>query len=122
MAGPLGAADTLIVDLVIRKWPLGIAGVVQPTCTELRHNYPNPFNPSTTIRYSLASAEAVSLVIYNILGQPVKTLVSRPQPVAYHTVVWDGRDDAGRPPASGVYFVRLVAGDVIQTRRMLLLR
>ena len=90
-----------------------------PTTFGVDQNYPNPFNPSTTIRYALPEGSSVSLVIYNILGQQVRTLVSGSQGAGYHTVVWDGRDEAGRTAATGLYLYRLQAGTFSEVRKML---
>jgi M6 family metalloprotease-like protein len=84
--------------------------------------YPNPFNPSTTLRFSLSQPGEAELSIYNLLGQKVAALVHGPQEAGAHTLVWDGRDDAGRELASGVYLYRLQAGAQVQTRKLLLLR
>ncbi len=94
-----------------------------PTKFELFPNFPNPFNPSTTIRYAVPEASPVSLVVYNMLGQKVATLMggAEEQP-GYHAVVWDGRSDAGTQVASGVYFVRMRAGRFAQTQKMVLVR
>ncbi|OGG50092.1 MAG: hypothetical protein A3F84_02590 [Candidatus Handelsmanbacteria bacterium RIFCSPLOWO2_12_FULL_64_10] len=85
-------------------------------------NYPNPFNPSTTISYTLPEASTVRLTIYNILGQQVRTLINNRQAAGIHAVQWDGHDDAGRSVASGLYFYRLTAGEFTQTQKMLLLK
>jgi VCBS repeat-containing protein len=90
-----------------------------PEAFGLEQNAPNPFNPTTTIRYSLPEGADVRLVIYNILGQRVKTLVNGAQGPGRYTVVWDGRDDAGRPAATGMYVYRLQAGAFAQARKML---
>ena len=71
------------------------------------HNYPNPFNPQTTIRYVLPSVEKVSLCIYNIKGQKVKTLIQETLSAGKHSVIWDGRDSNGKRVSSGVYFYKL---------------
>lgn len=92
---------------------------------ELKANYPNPFNPSTTIAYTLPMTERnknVSLVIYNQLGQKVKTLVNGIQPAGSHEVVWNGMDDAGNDVASGIYFYQLRYGGHQDTQKMLLVR
>ena len=92
-----------------------------PTRFELFANFPNPFNPSTTIRYGLPEASPVSLVIYNVLGRKVATLeASAEKAPGYHAVVWDGRSDAGTLVASGVYFARMRAGRFMQTRQVVL--
>ena len=101
---------------------VGIAMRPKPARTDLTGNFPNPFNPNTSIRYALAEEGEVSMVIHNILGQPVRTLLNRSVPVGYHSVVWDGRDDAGKSPASGVYLVRMATGNYLETRRILLLK
>ena len=85
-------------------------------------NYPNPFNPETTITYALSEPGEVVLTVYTLLGQPVRTLVQARQPVGSYEVRWDGRDAAGRAVASGAYFYRLQRGSMALTRRMLLLR
>ena len=84
--------------------------------------YPNPFNPSTTIKYQLPAAGEVKLVIYNLLGQEVRTLVQESMDAGFHSVVWDGMDEAGKQVASGIYIYRLSATDFNQTRRMMLLK
>ena len=86
----------------------------------LHDNFPNPFNPTTTIAFSLAHESNVKLVIYNMLGQRIRTLVNGKHAPGSHSVVWNGRDDQGRMVSSGVYFYRLQAGRFIETRRMVL--
>ena len=81
-------------------------------------NYPNPFNPSTTIRYTLPEASNVRLTIYNVLGQEVRTLVNAAQSRGVHSVQWDGRDASGRQAATGIYIYRLEAGQFVATRNM----
>ncbi|MBN1293026.1 MAG: T9SS type A sorting domain-containing protein [Candidatus Latescibacteria bacterium] len=87
----------------------------------LHENYPNPFNPSTTIKYGLKEDRHTSLVIYNSLGQKVRTLIDQPQTAGIHAVRWDGKNDAGLQVSSGLYIYRLVSGQFSQTRRMILL-
>ncbi len=93
-----------------------------PTQFHLAQNYPNPFNPSTTIEYSLPTRSAVRLVIYNILGQEITTLVNAEQAAGTYRVTWNGRDNAGRHSASGIYLYRLIAGDRQIARKMLLVK
>ncbi len=101
-----------------------------PIDLELSQNWPNPFNSTTAINYQLSAVSdqrsAVSLKIYNILGQVVRKLVNEEQVPGYYSVRWDGKDSGGNPVASGVYFCRLqVLGDrlkVVKTRKMILLR
>ncbi|MCB0299506.1 MAG: T9SS type A sorting domain-containing protein, partial [Calditrichaeota bacterium] len=85
-------------------------------------NYPNPFNPQTNIRYRIAEHSFVKLSIYNILGDLVKSLVSETQAPGEKVILWDGTNQSGAAVASGFYFYKLSAGDVQQTRRMLLIR
>jgi hypothetical protein len=85
-------------------------------------NYPNPFNPTTTIRYDLFDAGAVTLSIYNVLGQRVRTLVSERRPAGHNEATWDGTDDHGHRVASGVYVYKLETGATVRTRKMLLLK
>jgi len=92
-----------------------------PLGNELFENFPNPFNPTTTIRYSLSKSHNVSLVVYNTLGQKIRTLVDEPQSPGIHAVQWDGTNDNGERVSSGLYFYRLKAGSLLSTKRMMLL-
>ena len=85
-------------------------------------NYPNPFNPATTIRYLLPAFGRVQLTVYNALGQEVKVLVNQPQPMGVYLVEWDGREQSGHRASSGIYFYRLQSSERMQTGRMLLLK
>ncbi len=90
-----------------------------PTAYELPQNFPNPFNPVTTIRYGLPKAESVTLKIYNLLGAEVATLVdNEPKAAGYHVAIWDGRNKNGGVIASGVYVYRLQAGSFVMTKKM----
>ena len=98
-----------------------------PAETELLRNYPNPFNPETWIPYRLAEDAFVTLTIYDLSGQVVRTLnVGHRIAAVYEsrskTIHWDGRNDVGEQVASGVYFYTLTAGDFSATRRMLILK
>jgi len=88
----------------------------------LQQNYPNPFNPSTTIRFALPEHAAVQLSVYNLLGQRITLLVNEPRAAGVHSVQWNGTDDSGRPVSSGIYLVRLEAGEQVQMQRMTLLK
>ncbi|MDP6456017.1 MAG: T9SS type A sorting domain-containing protein, partial [Candidatus Marinimicrobia bacterium] len=85
-------------------------------------NYPNPFNPTTTILYDLPEAAMVHLVIYDVLGRQVRTLVNQDQTAGYHRAVWDATDDMGRPLSGGLYIYRIQAGDYSKTMKMVLLK
>jgi hypothetical protein len=98
-------------------------GKFVPTRYELSQNFPNPFNPVTTIRYGLPKGERLTLKIYNLLGEEVVTLVENETKAAgYHAAIWDGRNAQGQIVASGVYFYQLRAGSFVQKRKMALLR
>ena len=84
----------------------------------LNQNYPNPFNPSTTIRYSLADESNVRLVIYNVLGQRIRSLVNETQTAGFYSMVWDGRDAFGLQVVTGLYLYRLEAGMNVAVRKM----
>ncbi len=90
--------------------------------TELKGNYPNPFNPTTHIEFSLKKAGNVELAVYNINGQKVRTLVSEEMEADNHKVTWNGKDDRGNSVSSGVYFYRLQTSEVSQTKKMLMLK
>ena len=85
-------------------------------------NYPNPFNPSTVIRYTLHQSAPVTVSIFNIMGQRVRVLADQFQTAGFHEIPWDGRDDGGQPVASGVYFYHIQAGSENLSRKMVLLR
>ena len=93
-----------------------------PTMTELRANHPNPFNPQTTIEYTLALPGRVQIRVFDAAGHHVRTLVDRVEAMGNHQVEFDGRNDRGQPLASGVYLYRLDANGTMQTRKMVLLK
>jgi len=101
---------------------LGAARLV-PRHYVLFANFPNPFNPVTSIEYALPEAAQVELVVYDLLGQKVRTLVvAQQQSAGYYRLRWDGRDSMGRAMASGVYLYRLVTPEFVQTRKMTLIK
>ncbi len=93
-----------------------------PKAFSLSQNYPNPFNPETVIKYTLPEDCHVELILYNILGQKVKTLVNQHQSAGYKMVHWNGRDDEGNEIASGLYFYRIETPKYSETKKMVLLR
>ncbi len=98
-----------------------------PTTFGLEQNYPNPFNPSTTIRYQLPTASTVSIRVFDMLGQEVRTLLETTQPAGRYSIVWDGTNSAGKALASGLYLYRIqAAGEEKQTftlvKKMVLLK
>ncbi|MBE0565598.1 MAG: VCBS repeat-containing protein [Krumholzibacteria bacterium] len=103
--------------------PGSVSAVAElPTRFALHPNYPNPFNPSTTLRFDLPQAGKVELTIYDTAGRRVRTLVRETLAAGRQEVVWRGRDDGGRQVASGVYFYRLEAGTFGETKKMILLK
>ncbi len=135
-----GAADLVVLGRNEEGGPLGALGVpggafvfinqsspptavaieqATPSDFVLGANYPNPFNPATTIPLSVpAGAEAVDVAIYNLLGQLVRQVWSGPLAAGEHRLTWDGRDDKGQPVASGAYLYQLRVGDQLRTRKM----
>jgi len=99
-----------------------VASVDVPATYEIAQNQPNPFNPETVIKYGLPSATQVSVRIYNIVGQLVKTLVDDYQPAGQHQVVWNGTNENGERVASGIYLYRFVTPDYQKTLKMTLLK
>nr|HPR18915.1 T9SS type A sorting domain-containing protein [Candidatus Cloacimonadota bacterium] len=93
-----------------------------PLKSELYHNYPNPFNPTTTIKYQLAAGGNVDLSVFNVRGQKVKTLAHEMQEAGAKTYYWNGFDDHGHPAASGVYFYKLQTDSFEKSFKMILLK
>jgi flagellar hook assembly protein FlgD len=102
----------------------GIAGdeVQLPTEYALNGNYPNPFNPTTTISYDLPEASSVRLEVYDMMGRRVATLVNADQGAGSYETVWNARNDAGSPVASGVYIYRIQAGSFQAVQQMVLMK
>jgi hypothetical protein len=95
---------------------------VLPTEYALQQNYPNPFNPSTEIKFSLPEASQTELVIFNVLGQKVRTLIDGQLTAGEYQISWDGKDADGKDVSSGLYLYRLKAGESTLTRKMVLAR
>lgn len=133
-----GPADDFLIDAQTPNWlaipepgvPTSVEEMeedAEPTAFELIGNYPNPFNPTTTIRFQLPATGPVELAVFDVRGARVAGLVAGARAAGEHAVVWDGIDDLGRPVASGVYLYRLRAPDAggavrESSRRMLLVR
>lgn len=92
------------------------------TAMQLFENYPNPFNPTTTIRFELAAPGDAKLRVFDVIGRTVRLLLSENTTAGPHEVLWNGRDDAGRVVPSGVYYYELTTSQGQATRRMLLLK
>ena len=93
-----------------------------PVQFAIHQNYPNPFNPVTTIRYELPENGLVNIIIYDILGRRVKTLISQTQTAGHRSVQWNATNDYGKPVSAGVYLYQIHAGKHISTKKMVLLK
>ena len=103
--------------------PTAVSQQALPMVNELRQNYPNPFNPETTISYDLSTELIVTLTVYDLSGQVVRTLVDdQAMSAGQYQSIWDGRDESGVKVASGVYFYQLRAGEFIAKKKMTLLQ
>ena len=103
--------------------PVPVQLQTRPEAFALANNYPNPFNPATTIKYALPQAADVELTVYNVVGQPVRMLVVEHQSAGRYVVEWDATNDSGHSLASGMYFYRLaVGGEFLKVKKMLLLK
>ena len=96
--------------------------VLSPKEFELKQNYPNPFNPITTIRYELLKESYVNIIVYDMLGNEIKNLVTTNQLSGEKVVQWDATNNQGQPVAAGVYLCKIQAGDFIDTKKMILLK
>lgn len=92
-----------------------------PSHYNLSNNYPNPFNPTTSIEFDLPRRSHVTIEIFNLLGQKVATLIDEEYPAGSHSVTWNGRS-SGSPVSTGIYLYRLKAGDFVQTKKMVFLK
>jgi acetyl esterase/lipase len=95
---------------------------VIPTSFALHQNYPNPFNPITTLRYDLPEQATVNIIIYDMLGRQVRTLINKTQDAGFKSVLWNATNDYGEPVSAGVYIYQIQAGEFVQTRKMVLLK
>lgn len=143
-----GLGDADIIDSIIVQWPSGLEETLLsvsinqyltisegeisqvlddevnrlPDRYNVSMNYPNPFNSSTSIEFGLPRQSQVTVTVYNLLGQNIRSLVDRDESAGNYTIIWDGKDASGEPVASGVYFYRFETGDHSETKKMLLLR
>jgi len=133
------SGDSTLLDLTSAVFNDSIAAtlqdgkfiVVEPTAVKetrapltfrLHQNYPNPFNPSTTISYEIPVATKVTLKMYNTLGQEIRLLVDKFQPVGVYHVRWDGLDQLGQAAPAGIYIYEMRSGDFVQRRKLILLK
>ena len=89
---------------------------------KLINNYPNPFNPVTTLRYDLPENVHVNITIYDMLGRQIKNLINQTQDAGYRSVRWNATDDYGKPVSAGIYLYQIQAGEFVQTKKMVLLK
>ena len=101
---------------------MGIETELIPTVYALKDNYPNPFNPVTTLRYDLPENSMVNITIYDMLGREVKTMINQTQEAGYRSVIWDATNDYGKPVSAGIYLYQIQAGEYMQTKKMVLLK
>ena len=126
--GATDGFDTVMVmgdDRVVfvnRYEYLSTEGKGIPTEFVLHENYPNPFNPTTILRFDLPEVSNLTLTIYNMLGQKVKTFNMQSTPAGYHSVKWNATNDYGDPVGAGVYLYQLQTKDFVKTRKMVLLK
>lgn len=125
--GPSGNhSDNVWIDHFVIRGPsvtdVTMTDIQAPKAFVLEQNHPNPFNPTTTLRYGIAQGTLVELVIYNALGQKVRTLVNEKRGPGVYTVVWDGKNANGSQVGSGIYIARLKAGTFVQSRKMMFLK
>jgi hypothetical protein len=93
-----------------------------PDAFVLNVAYPNPFNPSTSISYDLPEKVHVSIMIHDMLGRQVRTLINQTQDAGFKSVIWNATNDYGEPVSAGVYLYQIQAGEFVQTRKMVLLK
>jgi len=93
-----------------------------PIMNKLNSNFPNPFNPTTTISFSLKEAGNVKIEIFNLRGQKVKTLINGLLPAKNHQIVWNGKDDRGKSVSSGIYFYKMKTANYTASRKMILMK
>jgi flagellar hook capping protein FlgD len=104
------------------SYPATTAIEGMPYLYELGHNYPNPFNPTTLIPYTLPTNAHVVIDIYNVLGEKVRTLVNETATRGTYVTIWNGQDDLGNAVNSGVYFYRMSTGDFTSVKRLVMMK
>ena len=104
------------------SYALGIEEELLPDVYALHQNFPNPFNPITTLRYDLPENSLVSITIYDIMGREVKSLINQTQDAGFRSVLWNATNDYGKPVSAGVYLYQIQAGEFVQTKKMVLLK
>ena len=116
---------TLYDDIIVRQVLTSVdegSTSFAPSQFMLEQNYPNPFNPETKISYRLPENGFISLTIHDLLGRKIKTLVSDYQQAGQYSVTWNGKDEAGNSLASGIYLYTLKTGNILQSKKMILMK
>jgi hypothetical protein len=127
-SGDLSDPDCFPEDWPAQIWHYSIPNVSLvehnslPNKFILHQNYPNPFNPVTTLRYDLPEQATVNIIIYDLLGREVRTLVNTTQDAGFKSVIWNATNDYGKPVSAGVYLYQIQAGEFVQTKKMVLLK
>lgn len=126
--GPAGQGDTyvesgLLVIMLPKESTVSIDEADGlPLAYALNQNFPNPFNPQTTIRFVLPAATDVRMVVYDLLGREIVQLVDQQLEPGYHQVVWNGRDASGRELPTGIYIARMVTPDFTKNIKMVFMK
>jgi len=114
--------DVNTAGIVTMHSPISVTTTALPQSTAMLNAYPNPFNPETTVKYTLHQDAQVTITVYDLLGRKVKTLIDEQQAAGAYHVVWSGTDAVGAKAASGAYLVRMETAEVTQTQKVLLLK
>ena len=113
-------ADGSVIRSIARTNSSEIKAI--PVRFALKQNFPNPFNPSTEIRFDLPENDNVILEVYNMMGQKIKTLASGNMSPGYHSIIWNGTNDAGAKVATGMYFYSINTSNFQSIKKMLFLK
>ena len=118
-----GSGHFLIPNIVNAEFTLVKSEIsIEPVMYGLQGSYPNPFNPSTTINYSVETEGLTSLIVYDMMGREIKSLVSGYLTPNHYSVVWNGKDNADRQVPSGIYLYRLTSGEFTDMKKVMLMK
>ena len=109
-------------EFLFQNTSLSIENGILPKEFALHQNYPNPFNPTTQIHYDLPESEFVSIIIYDVIGRKIKSLINTNQEAGYRSIAWNATNDLGQPVSNGMYIYTIQAGEFRQTNKMVLLK
>ena len=115
-------ADTTHFTLEVEETDLSTVENMVPDFFALHQNYPNPFNPTTQIQYDLPEDQLVTIVIYDVMGRNIRTLINSNKQSGYHSIHWDAKNDIGEGVAAGMYIYTIQAGEFRATKKMVLLK